>query len=45
MLGSWDPCSVSAGKYDIVHLENEALDRLHNDYPTTLKEWDSYDDR
>jgi hypothetical protein len=28
-------------KYDIVYLENEALQRLHHDYPTTLKEWDS----
>jgi chorismate mutase len=28
-------------KYDIVYLENEALQRLRHDYPTTLNEWDS----
>ena len=27
-------------KYAIPHFENEALFRLHNDYPTILKYWD-----
>jgi len=29
------------GKYLIDHLENEAMSRLHNDYPTSLDDWES----
>jgi hypothetical protein len=34
-------------KYEIEHLENEALERLRHDYSTTLQAWDSlsYDRR
>jgi len=28
-------------KYVIDHLENEAMERLHNDYPTSLDDWES----
>jgi len=28
-------------KYAIPYLEHEALDRLHHDYPKSLKEWDA----
>ena len=32
-------------KYVIACLENEVLRRLHHDFPTTLAEWDSSEDR
>ncbi|SRR5258705_163090 len=32
-------------KYAIPCFENEALRRLHHDFPTTLGEWDSSEDR
>ena len=28
-------------KYAFTHFEKKALEALHHDYPTTLKEWDS----